>query len=65
MALDFLKTEMGQGINVATKEIEAANQLSKEEKEMYSKRFDTLDEGKKGYISITDLRRGLQVNLLL
>ena len=55
---------MGQGINRATKEMTATlatNMLSKEEKEMYAKRFDALDDGRKGYISITDLRRGMQV----
>jgi glycerol-3-phosphate dehydrogenase len=62
MAVEFLNTEMGRRANVATKDVTTSNySLSKEEKEIYTKRFQTLDQEKKGYISINDLRRGLQV----
>jgi len=63
MAVEFLNVEMGKGVNVATKEpATLVLNLSKEEKEIYTKRFQNLDQEKKGYISVNDLRRGLQVN---
>ena len=35
--------------------------LSPEELNKYTKRFDTIDKEKKGYVSITDIRRALKV----
>jgi len=59
MAMEFLRTDMGQNVGASTTLAPVIN-LSREEKEIYTKRFHVLDQEKKGYISINDLRRGLQ-----
>jgi glycerol-3-phosphate dehydrogenase len=59
MATTFLKTEMGLGINkesVISSEIE----LTKDEINKYTKQFSALDQERKGYIGVNDLRRSLK-----
>lgn len=58
-AIEFLKTDMGQDVNKASKEDLDIN-LSKEEVRTYVSRFQSLDVDKKGYISVNDLRRSFK-----
>lgn len=60
MATDFLNNEMGGAVNRTTKDIASFN-LSPEEIKTYQKRFEVIDKEKKGYVSITDIRRALKV----
>jgi len=55
MAQNFLKTEMGQNVNRASREKIPIN-LTKTEMKEYVKRFNSLDTDKKGFICIEDLR---------
>lgn len=66
MAISFLRTEMGKDVNKASRD-EIPINLTKSEIAEYVKRFNALDEGKKGYVSINDIRRsfknlGVEVN---
>lgn len=63
-AIKFLKEEMGQQVNRASRDKIPIN-LSREEIASYIKRFQALDKEKKGYISINDIRRGLKVRVSL
>ncbi|XP_019533361.1 glycerol-3-phosphate dehydrogenase, mitochondrial isoform X1 [Aedes albopictus] len=55
----FLHTQMGQQVNRQLKEKIPVN-LSKEEVDLYKKRFDTIDKDKKGYVSIPDIKRAMR-----
>lgn len=57
--VQFLQTQMGQGINRQLKEKIPVN-LTKEEVDQYKKRFDTIDKDKKGYVSIPDIKRAMR-----
>lgn len=59
-ASDFLATEMGQMVNRQSRDKIPIN-LSKEEIQLYIKRFQIIDKENKGYVSINDIRRGLKV----
>lgn len=52
---------MGQQVNRQLKEKIPVN-LSKEEVDLYKKRFDTIDKDKKGYVSIPDIKRAMRVS---
>ncbi|XP_039279443.1 glycerol-3-phosphate dehydrogenase, mitochondrial isoform X3 [Nilaparvata lugens] len=58
-ASEFLKNEMGQLVNRASKDKLPIN-LTKEEIQLYIKRFQIIDKDHKGYVSINDIRRGLK-----
>ncbi|XP_058447444.1 glycerol-3-phosphate dehydrogenase, mitochondrial isoform X1 [Malaya genurostris] len=55
----FLQTQMGQQVNRQLKEKIPIN-LSKSEVDQYTKRFETIDKDKKGYVSITDIKRAMK-----
>lgn len=59
-ATEFLQYEMGHSVNRASKEKIPIN-LSKEEIQMYIKRFGIIDNDRKGYVSINDIRSSLKV----
>lgn len=58
-AKEFIKTEMGQNVNKASKEKRPLN-LSDSEVYKYMTRFKLIDKEDKGYISINDIRRSIQ-----
>ncbi|XP_018574439.1 glycerol-3-phosphate dehydrogenase, mitochondrial isoform X2 [Anoplophora glabripennis] len=58
-ATGFLQTEMGQNVNRASRDKIPIN-LSKEEIQLYIKRFQIIDKDRKGYVSINDIRRSLK-----
>ncbi|XP_065221451.1 glycerol-3-phosphate dehydrogenase, mitochondrial isoform X2 [Planococcus citri] len=58
-ASDFLANEMGQTVNRASKDKIPIN-LTKDEIQLYIKRFQIIDKDNKGYVSINDIRRGLK-----
>lgn len=60
-ATEFLTNEMGQFVNRASRDKIPIN-LSKDEIQMYIKRFQIIDAEKKGYVSINDIRRALKVS---
>lgn len=59
-ATDFLANEMGQTVNRASRDKIPIN-LTKDEIQLYIKRFQIIDKDNKGYVSINDIRRGLKV----
>lgn len=59
-ASDFLSSEMGQMVNRASRDKIPIN-LTKDEIQLYIKRFQIIDKDRKGYVSINDIRRGLKV----
>lgn len=59
-ASDFLANEMGQVVNRASRDKIPIN-LTKDEIQLYIKRFQIIDKDRKGYVSINDIRRGLKV----
>jgi len=61
MATDFLNQEMGMAVNRSMKD-NIIHNLSPTEVNTYKKRFDVIDKEKKGYVSITDIRRALKVS---
>lgn len=63
-AVKFVREEMGQQVNRQSRDKIPIN-LSREEISNYIKRFQALDQDKKGYISINDIRRGLKVHDIL
>jgi glycerol-3-phosphate dehydrogenase len=63
MALEYLNTEMGLGINRVSRDKVPSN-LSDLELAKYTKRFEVIDKEKKGYVSINDIRRALKVNFI-
>ncbi|XP_033231433.1 glycerol-3-phosphate dehydrogenase, mitochondrial isoform X2 [Belonocnema kinseyi] len=58
-ASDFLSSEMGQMVNRASRDKIPIN-LTKDEIQLYIKRFQIIDKDRKGYVSINDIRRGLK-----
>lgn len=60
MATEFLQNEMGQTVNRASRDKIPIN-LSKEEIQLYIKRFQIIDKDRKGYVSINDIRRSMKV----
>ncbi|XP_037048717.1 glycerol-3-phosphate dehydrogenase, mitochondrial isoform X1 [Bradysia coprophila] len=58
-ATEFLTSEMGQLVNRASRDKIPIN-LSKDEIQLYIKRFALIDKENKGYVSINDIRRGLK-----
>jgi glycerol-3-phosphate dehydrogenase len=63
MAVEFLQTEMGMKVSERTRAEAISVELSKTERDIYTKRFQSIDQEKKGYISINDIRRSLKVQL--
>lgn len=61
MATEFLHNEMGQMVNRASRDKIPIN-LSKEEIQLYIRRFQIIDKDRKGYVSINDIRRSLKVS---
>lgn len=61
-ATEFLQNEMGQNVNRASRDKIPIN-LSKEEIQLYIKRFQYIDKDRKGYVSINDIRRSLKVSI--
>lgn len=61
-ASEFLANEMGQMVNRASRDKIPIN-LTKDEVQLYIKRFGIIDKDKKGYVSINDIRRGLKVRI--
>lgn len=59
-ATEFLASEMGQIVNRASRDKIPIN-LSKDEIQLYIKRFQIIDKENKGYVSINDIRRALKV----
>ncbi|KAK0181922.1 hypothetical protein PV327_000103 [Microctonus hyperodae] len=58
-ASSFLANEMGQMVNRASRDKIPIN-LTKDEIQLYIKRFQIIDKDRKGYVSINDIRRGLK-----
>lgn len=63
-ATEFLSREMGLIVNRTSRDKLPIN-LSKDEIQMYIKRFGIIDKDNKGYVSINDIRRALKVNICL
>jgi len=61
-AVEFLQTEMGMKVSERTRSEAISTELSSQERDMYTKRFQTIDQEKKGYVSINDIRRSLKVH---
>lgn len=59
-ATRFLQEEMGQMVNRQSRDKQPIN-LTKDEIQQYIKRFQIIDKDRKGYVSITDIQRGLKV----
>lgn len=59
-ATTFLRMQMGKDVNKASQDNIPVS-LTKAEIAEYVKRFNALDDGKKGYISINDIRKSLKV----
>jgi len=59
MAINFLRTEMGKDVNKASRD-EIPINLTKAEISDYVKKFNALDQGKKGFVSINDIRRSFK-----
>ena len=59
-AITFLRMQMGKDVNKASQDNIPVS-LTKSEIAEYVKRFNALDDGKKGYISINDIRKSLKV----
>ena len=60
LATEFLANEMGHIVNRASRDKIPIN-LTKDEIQLYIKRFQIIDKDRKGYVSINDIRRGLKV----
>ncbi|KAG8223168.1 hypothetical protein J437_LFUL000334 [Ladona fulva] len=58
-AIHFLNTEMGHNVNRASQDRIPIN-LTKEEVQTYRKRFQAIDQERKGYVSINDIRRSME-----
>ncbi|KAK2708708.1 glycerol-3-phosphate dehydrogenase, mitochondrial-like [Artemia franciscana] len=59
MAMEFLKTQMGQQVNRQSRQLIPIN-LTREEMGKYIKRFQALDRDKKGFVSVNDVRKSLK-----
>lgn len=53
--------EMGMKVSESTRAESISIELSKEERDMYAKRFQSIDQEKKGFITLNDIRRSLKV----
>ena len=62
-ALSFLRTQMGKDLNKASRDSIPVS-LTKAEIAEYVNRFNSLDGDKKGFVSINDIRKSLQVHNL-
>ena len=60
-ALSFLRTQMGKDLNKASRDSIPVS-LTKAEIAEYVNRFNSLDSDKKGFVSINDIRKSLQVS---
>lgn len=60
-ATEFINCQMGGQVNRASRGKVAVN-LTHDELQTYIKRFQLLDSGNKGYISINDIRRSFKVS---
>ncbi|XP_046386754.1 glycerol-3-phosphate dehydrogenase, mitochondrial [Ischnura elegans] len=58
-ATHFLQSEMGHNVNRASQE-RIPIDLTKEEVATYRKRFQAIDQERKGYVSINDIRRSME-----
>ncbi len=63
-AMVFLKTQMGKDANREAKDSIPIT-LTKAEVSDCVKRFNVLDSDKKGYVSLTDIRRAMRVSFHL
>ena len=63
-ALSFLRTQMGKDLNKASRDSIPVS-LTKAEIAEYVNRFNSLDGDKKGFVSINDIRKSLQVLIFL
>ena len=59
-ALSFLRTQMGKDLNKASRDSIPVS-LTKAEIGEYVNMFNSLDGDKKGFVSINDIRKSLQV----
>ncbi|CAB0038359.1 unnamed protein product [Trichogramma brassicae] len=59
-ATDFISNEMGMMVNRTSRDKIPIN-LTKDEIQLYIKRFQIIDKDRKGYVSINDIRRGLKL----
>ncbi len=59
MATEYIESEMGMKVSETTRAEAISVELSQSERDMYTKRFQSIDQEKKGYITITDIRRYL------
>lgn len=59
-ANEFLATQMGLQVNRQSRD-KIPISLTKDEIQMYIKRFQVIDKDNKGYVSINDIRRSLKV----
>ncbi|XP_011496402.1 PREDICTED: glycerol-3-phosphate dehydrogenase, mitochondrial isoform X1 [Ceratosolen solmsi marchali] len=59
-ASEFIANEMGQIVNRTSRDKIPIN-LTKDEIQLYIKRFKIIDKDHKGYVSINDIRRGLKL----
>ncbi|XP_022905976.2 glycerol-3-phosphate dehydrogenase, mitochondrial [Onthophagus taurus] len=59
LATEFLQYEMGQMMNRASRDKNPAN-LTDNEVNTFTKRFEIVDKDSKGYVSINDIRRSLK-----
>ena len=59
-ALSFLRTQMGKDLNKASRDSIPVS-LTKAEIAEYVNRFNSLDGDKKGFVSVNDIRKSLQV----
>ena len=60
-ALSFLRTQMGKDLNKASRDSIPVS-LTKAEIAEYVNRFNSLDGDKKGFVSVNDIRKSLQVH---
>jgi len=58
-AIEFLRMQMGKDLNKASRDNVPVS-LTKAEIAKYVKMFNALDDGKKGYISVNDIRKSLK-----
>ncbi|XP_014207768.1 glycerol-3-phosphate dehydrogenase, mitochondrial isoform X3 [Copidosoma floridanum] len=58
-ATEFIANEMGMIVNRTSRDKIPIN-LTKDEIQLYIKRFQIIDKDRKGYVSINDIRRGLK-----
>ena len=61
LAHDFFRVQMGKGANRGAKESTPVN-LSLDEIKAYSKIFNALDYDAKGYVTINDVKKTLEVH---